>query len=75
MTTIQLDVHALSARALDSVTKLSPFQAVQTDGQKLTAEQLNRLDLAELIGGWLRHRYPELAPFSELMLLVSFVYI
>ena len=67
MTTIQLDARALSAGTLDSVTKIPAFQTVQTNSQKIAAEQLNQLDLAELIDVCQRERYPEQAPFSELM--------
>ena len=67
MTTIQLDARALSTGTLDPVTNISTFQAIQTNSQKLAAEQLNQLDLAELINVCQRDRYPEQAPFSELM--------
>jgi len=67
MTTIQLDARSLSGEALNSVAKLSAFQTIQSNSQKLAAEQLNQLDLAELITVCQCHRYPEQAPFSELM--------
>ena len=67
MTTIQLDAPSLSTGVLDSVTKLSGFSAVQNHRQKLDAEQLNQLDLADLINVCQQHRYPEQAPFAELM--------
>ncbi|NEP63502.1 MAG: sigma-70 family RNA polymerase sigma factor [Symploca sp. SIO2G7] len=67
MTTIQLDARSLPTGALDSVTNLSVFQTIQPSSQKPTAEQLNQLDLTELITLCQCHRYPEQAPFSELM--------
>lgn len=67
MTTIQLNAPSLSKGVLDSVSALSGGSTDQNNSQKLDAEQLNQLDLAELINVCQRHRYPEQAPFAELM--------
>ena len=67
MTTIQLDARSLPGGTLDSAAKLSSFETIQPSSQKIATEQLNQLDLAELINVCQRHRYPEQAPFSELM--------
>ncbi|WP_442786266.1 sigma-70 family RNA polymerase sigma factor [Leptothoe sp. PORK10 BA2] len=67
MTTIELDAPSLSSEALNSIATISAFQTLQSHNQKLAAEQLNQLDLAELINLCQGDRYPAQAPFSELM--------